>query len=139
MLFNTTHCNTQLPEVHRSKLGCVSEPKLMTFVQYSSYAAQIAWWLAFFPPEQFLVLTISELRDPARRVKVRSGHAISLCLMCGPCLQNWHSCCSLVIMLSICELPANVLKTPARLPASIHFAYTCAVIARTTGMVEHPA
>eukprot|EP00892_Ulva_mutabilis_P001536 jgi/Ulvmu1/11383/UM075_0045.1 len=69
MLFNTTHCRTQLPAPDRGRIGCDLEPKLLTFVQYSSYAAQIAWWLAFFPPEQFLILTIAELRNPARRVE----------------------------------------------------------------------
>lgn len=34
------------------------------------YAVQIAWWLAFFPPERFLILTSSELRDPTSAVQV---------------------------------------------------------------------
>lgn len=43
----------------------------MQLTDYSAYAAQIAWWLAFFPPEQFLILTNDDLRDPRRRVRVR--------------------------------------------------------------------
>lgn len=70
MLFNSTHCHTQLSDEARATLGCGAAPKLMTFVQYSSYAAQLAWWLAFFPPEQFLILTSSELRDPSQRAQV---------------------------------------------------------------------
>lgn len=71
MLFNSTHCRTHLSDEARAALGCGTAPKLMTFVQYSSYAAQLAWWLAFFPPEQFLILTVSELRDPSQRTQVR--------------------------------------------------------------------
>lgn len=37
------------------------------------YAVQIAWWLSFFPPERFLILSSSELRDPAAAVKVRTS------------------------------------------------------------------
>lgn len=42
----------------------------MQLTDYSSYAAQLGWWLSFFPPEQFLVLTADDLRDPHRRLKV---------------------------------------------------------------------
>lgn len=42
------------------------------------YAAQIAWWLAFFPPERFLILTSSELRDPTSAVLVCTTTAIFL-------------------------------------------------------------
>jgi hypothetical protein len=35
------------------------------------YAAQLAWWLNFFPPERFLVVSSLELRDDASRLKVR--------------------------------------------------------------------
>ena len=37
----------------------------------SAVAAQIAWWLAFFPPEQILILSAAELHDPARARAVR--------------------------------------------------------------------
>lgn len=44
----------------------------MQLTDYSAYAAQLAWWLAFFPPEQFLILTVDDLRSPRRRLRVRS-------------------------------------------------------------------
>ena len=55
--------------------GC--EPNMIPHVptvpltQYGLYAAQIAWWMSFFPPETFLMLTQEELQDPECVVPVR--------------------------------------------------------------------
>jgi hypothetical protein len=43
-----------------------------TFLDHALYAAQLAWWLQFFPPSRFLVVSSWQLRDPIERVKVRS-------------------------------------------------------------------
>lgn len=40
-------------------------------VHVSYYAPQIAWWLAFFPPERFLVFTSQQLREPQQQLEVR--------------------------------------------------------------------
>lgn len=68
MFFNRTHCLHQPPP--RPFNGC--KPDVLNYVQVSNYAAQIAWWLAFYPPEQILIITSSELRDPGRQVNVRT-------------------------------------------------------------------
>jgi hypothetical protein len=34
------------------------------------YAVQLAWWLAFFRPERFLIVTAAELKDPNAQVEV---------------------------------------------------------------------
>lgn len=39
----------------------------------SYYAPQIAWWLAFFPPERFLIFTSDEINDPEQQIKVRAS------------------------------------------------------------------
>ena len=36
-----------------------------------SYAAQLAWWLQFFPPERFMVITATQLEDEPQRLQVR--------------------------------------------------------------------
>lgn len=42
------------------------------FLDHGLYGAQLAWWLRFFPPEQFLIISAWELRDPAQRIEVRA-------------------------------------------------------------------
>jgi hypothetical protein len=42
----------------------------MPLTQYGLYAAQIAWWLSFFPPESFMIVTREELRDSKRVLPV---------------------------------------------------------------------
>ena len=37
----------------------------------SNYAAQLAWWLNFFTPDRFLIISSRELRDEENRLKVR--------------------------------------------------------------------
>jgi hypothetical protein len=34
------------------------------------YAAQLAWWLSFFPPDRFLLVTSQELHDPDTALQV---------------------------------------------------------------------
>lgn len=72
MFFNRTHCR-HLPEP-RPFNDC--KPDVLNYVQVSNYAAQIAWWLAFYPPEQILIITSSELRDPDRQVNVRTHQVL---------------------------------------------------------------
>lgn len=57
----------------------------MQLTDYSAYAAQIAWWLAFFPPEQFIILTMDDLRDPRRRMRVRPPPPYPPIRTCGCC------------------------------------------------------
>ena len=38
----------------------------MPLTHFGMYAPQLAWWLSFFPPENFVVLTSEELHDPDR-------------------------------------------------------------------------
>lgn len=67
MFFNRGACNRM---EERPVNDC--SPESLNYVQVSNYAAQLAWWLAFFPPEQFLILTSAELHDPDRQVNVRA-------------------------------------------------------------------
>lgn len=69
-------------------------------VHTGMYAVQIAWWLAFFPPESFLILTSSELRDPALAVQVCTATEYYLGQLVVGCVLMWHqlhTICSLVI------------------------------------------
>lgn len=50
--------------------GCPPSPALPT-THVSLYAAQIAWWLSFFPPDRFLILKSSDLHDPDGAMEVR--------------------------------------------------------------------
>ena len=69
MFHNGTHCrHLPPPQPHN---GC--HPDILDYVQVSNYAAQLAWWLAFFPPEQILILTSAELRDPAQQIQARAS------------------------------------------------------------------
>eukprot|EP00892_Ulva_mutabilis_P012512 jgi/Ulvmu1/9633/UM054_0065.1 len=43
--------------------------KQLDIFDYSTYAAQISWWLHFFPPEQMLITTSDLLKDEKRRVE----------------------------------------------------------------------
>ena len=52
----STHINCSVPH-----FGFIDNPK---------YGAQLAWWLQFFPPEQFLIVSAWQLRDPEESVKV---------------------------------------------------------------------
>jgi hypothetical protein len=40
------------------------------FTQHGLYAEQIAWWLQFFPPEQFMIVSATQLRDPEQQIQV---------------------------------------------------------------------
>ena len=63
---------------------CFGVPRGFSVLDYSSYAAQIAWWLEFFPPEQMFVVTSNALKDRDRQTQVR------------PC----STCCALRAMLA---------------------------------------
>ena len=41
---------------------CKPSLELYMYVAYGHYAAQLAWWLNFFPPERFLLLNSEDLR-----------------------------------------------------------------------------
>ena len=51
------------------KAGSCSEPHY-GLIDHGLYAAQLAWWLRFFAPEQFLVVSTGQLRDASQRVQV---------------------------------------------------------------------
>lgn len=67
--FVKRHCEASPPEVREAFRGC-SPPSLPT-THVAYYAAQLAWWLAFFPPERFLILTSSELHSREQQLQVR--------------------------------------------------------------------
>lgn len=43
----------------------------------SNYAPQLAWWLNFFTPDRFLIISSQELRDEDNRMKVRCEVAVA--------------------------------------------------------------
>lgn len=49
------------------------------FLDHGLYAAQLAWWLRFFPPERFLIISSWQLHDPVERIRVR-------CSCCACCV-----------------------------------------------------
>eukprot|EP00892_Ulva_mutabilis_P011675 jgi/Ulvmu1/8880/UM049_0062.1 len=65
MYLNQTYCHTLPPP--RPFDSC--HPAVLNYVQLSMYAPQLAWWLAFFPPEQILILTSAELHHPSTQVQ----------------------------------------------------------------------
>lgn len=40
-------------------------------VDVSNYAAQIGWWLNFFAPDRFIVISSADLRSNKSQVEVR--------------------------------------------------------------------
>lgn len=56
------------------EFGSCAEPA-HRFLDHGLYAAQLAWWLRFFPPEQFRVISSRRLRDPEARVQVRAARS----------------------------------------------------------------
>jgi hypothetical protein len=56
---------------------CNSERRF-TMLDASNYAAQIGWWLNFFPPERFVVVSSLELRDGRGRIEVCWGLELTL-------------------------------------------------------------
>eukprot|EP00892_Ulva_mutabilis_P004466 jgi/Ulvmu1/2391/UM131_0002.1 len=52
-----------------SKKACDSIKGMRpAFMSY--YAAQIAWWLSFFPPDRFLIITSQQLHNPDQQVQI---------------------------------------------------------------------
>eukprot|EP00892_Ulva_mutabilis_P001583 jgi/Ulvmu1/11425/UM075_0091.1 len=49
---------------------CFGVQRGFSALDYSSYAAQIAWWLQFFPPEQIYIVTPDVIKDPKRQMQV---------------------------------------------------------------------
>lgn len=39
-------------------------------LQYGLYAAQLSWWLSFFPPERFMILRQEDTKDPEKALEV---------------------------------------------------------------------
>jgi hypothetical protein len=62
-------CEHLAPEQRSAFERCSSE-RGFNMVDVSNYAAQIGWWLNFFPPERFLVISSLELRSEHGRIKV---------------------------------------------------------------------
>jgi hypothetical protein len=44
----------------------------------SNYAAQLAWWLNFFSPDRFLIVSSQELREKKTRLKVLTDYKMSV-------------------------------------------------------------
>ncbi|NJR41872.1 MAG: hypothetical protein HC767_03635 [Akkermansiaceae bacterium] len=57
------------------------------FIDHGLYGAQLAWWLRFFPPEQFMVVSSGQLRNPEERIQVRA-RPVSLELFQPPMLSQ---------------------------------------------------
>ena len=49
------------------------------FIEHGLYAAQIAWWLQFFGPERFMIISASQLRDPEQQLQVRDTSRLHDC------------------------------------------------------------
>lgn len=60
-----------------------SEPHF-GFIEHGLYAAQIAWWLRFFGPERFMIVSASQLRDPDQQIKVRTTFKFLLFVLFKP-------------------------------------------------------
>lgn len=60
------------------------------FIDHGLYAAQLAWWLRFFPPEQFLIISAWQLRDEFERIRVRAAYALRWVLQDYLLLPKWH-------------------------------------------------
>ena len=61
--------------------ACEAEPWAHRSLQWrppllSLYAAQLVWWLRFFPPERFLVLPTAKLRETKTSLQVRWPRAL---------------------------------------------------------------
>ena len=72
--------------------GCKDDPgphtkiKFVPMTMMGVYAPQIAWWLSFFPPENFVILTSEELHDPDRVAPVRFA-----CMCSVHCSAFFHA------------------------------------------------
>eukprot|EP00892_Ulva_mutabilis_P000115 jgi/Ulvmu1/10103/UM006_0053.1 len=69
-LFRYRQCCDMREEHENDLFPCFGVPRGFSVLDYSNYAAQIAWWLNFFPPEQIYVVTSDVLKDHVKRVKV---------------------------------------------------------------------
>ena len=49
---------------------CRHETAIERSFMIGEYASKLAWWLAFFPPERFLIIRSAQLRDPGGSVQV---------------------------------------------------------------------
>ena len=49
-------------------------------LQYGLYAAQISWWLSFFPPDRFMILRQEDTKDPEKALEVRQPRNVLLLL-----------------------------------------------------------
>eukprot|EP00892_Ulva_mutabilis_P012431 jgi/Ulvmu1/9560/UM053_0049.1 len=65
--FQKKKCHAAPAAVQDAHRGC--EPPSVPTTHVAYYAAQLAWWLAFFPPERFLILTSAELHSPDRQLQ----------------------------------------------------------------------
>jgi hypothetical protein len=59
-----------LSDSDRMRFPLCSKTYGFNMLDVSNYAAQLAWWLAFFPPERFIVVSSQELRNEESRIKV---------------------------------------------------------------------
>lgn len=68
-------------------------------VDVSNYAAQIGWWLNFFPPERFIVVSSLELRNEEGRITVRPCPCLATCSLDSYAerMQRLACCCPLCI------------------------------------------
>lgn len=52
-------------------IGHVRDDAAFSVLAVGNYAAQLAWWLQFFPADHFLIVSTAQLRDPVARLQAR--------------------------------------------------------------------
>ena len=69
---------------------CKPQVELYMYVAYGHYAAPLAWWLNFFPPDRFLILNNEELRSSPVAVANRVAAFMGLAALVSEELLEAH-------------------------------------------------
>jgi hypothetical protein len=67
--FDAAGCSKLTVEDRAQFVQCATQRQFGP-VHYGLYAAQLSWWLAFFPPQQFFFITSSQLQSKEQRIEV---------------------------------------------------------------------
>jgi hypothetical protein len=74
------------------------------FIDHGLYAAQLAWWLSFFPPERFLIISAWQLHDLDEAVRVCCCCLLLRCACWAVhCIPHTQVVCSWLI--EVCGMP----------------------------------
>lgn len=101
--FMKRYCKSSPADVQEALRDCNPPSLPTTHVAY--YAAQLAWWLAFFPPERFLILTSAQLHSPEEQLEVCSPSLEQS--MCGDARSVLAA--ALVCAALVCEKGGEIL------------------------------